>query len=135
MFLRIMNDDQKRALWVLAHHLVISDQSVSQKEGDLLDELKNGLRTEVSVSAQELFAKPSLEAFNTREVKVAAMLEILSLACGDNMFPDPESKMVQKLAKDFGFGEEDFSTMKNWAEMNAVLLDQAMAMMEEQTVA
>lgn len=38
MFLRVFNDEPKCALVVIAHHLVVSDHSISQKEGDLLDE-------------------------------------------------------------------------------------------------
>ncbi|HEY9080424.1 hypothetical protein [Magnetovibrio sp.] len=130
MFLRVLNDDQKRVLVVIAHHLVVSDHSISEKEGDLLDELLNGLHTNVPVSPQQLYAKPSLDVFDTREVKIAAMLEILTLACGDNMFPDAESKMVRKLARDFGFTNDEFEQMKAWGENNAVLRDQALAMMD-----
>jgi len=54
MFLRILNDDQKRSLLVIAHHVVVSDHSVSVKEGVLLDELLNGLRTDISHNAQAI---------------------------------------------------------------------------------
>lgn len=33
MFFRMLNDEQKRGLLVLAYHLVLSDHTVSQKEG------------------------------------------------------------------------------------------------------
>jgi len=130
MFLRNLNDDQKRTLVVIAHHLVVSDHSVSPKEGELLDELLNGLRTDVRVGPSQLYAKPTLEVFDSREVRVAVMLEILTLACGDNMFPDPESKMVERLARDLGFSSAEFEAMKTWAERNAALLDEALAMMD-----
>ena len=130
MFLRILNDDQKRSLFVLAHHLVVSDHSVSKQEGELLDELINGLRTEVRVTPQQLNSKPSLDVFDSRDVRVAVMLEIITLACGDNMFPDPESKMVQKLSKDLGFSNSEYAEMKLWGEKNAVLLSEALAFME-----
>lgn len=130
MFLRILNDDQKRVLVVIAHHLVVSDHSISKKEGDILDELLNGLRTEVHVTPQQLYAKPSLEVFDSREVRVAVMLEILTLACGDNMFPDSESKMVEKLSRDLGFSSAEFEDMKHWGEKNSLLLNEALTMME-----
>jgi len=130
MFLRILNDDQKRVLVIIAHHLVISDQSISKKEGDILDELLNGLRTEVRVTPQQLYAKPSLAVFDSREVRIAVMLEILTLACGDNMFPDPESKMVEKLSRDLGFSNAEFEDMKQWGEKNSLLLNEALTMME-----
>ncbi len=125
MFLRILNDDQKRALWVIAYHLVVSDHSVSIKEGDLMDELTNGLRTEIPVSPQQLLEKPSLDAFDSREPRVAAMLEILTIALGDNMFPNPESALVANLASDFGFDATEFAAMRAWAVRNSVLLDEA----------
>jgi len=58
------------------------------------------------------------------------MLEILSLACGDNMFPTPESMMVQKLARDLGFSNTEYEIMKEWGQRNAALLDEALAMMD-----
>ena len=76
MFLRILNDDQKRSLLVIAHHVVVSDHSVSVKEGALLDELLNGLRTDIRITPKQLFTKPNLEVFDTRESRVAVMLEV-----------------------------------------------------------
>lgn len=131
MFLRILNDEQKRALWVLAYQLVVSDHSVSKKEGKLLDELTNGLRTEIRVSPQQLVEKPSLAVFDSYEVKCAVMLEVLSLAYGDNLFPDAESKMVQKLAHDLGFSDSESEALKNWGKRSALLLDDALALMSK----
>jgi len=65
MFLRILNDDQRRALWAIAYHLVLADHTVSEKEDALLDELTNGLRTQIPLTPQELMEKPNLEVFDT----------------------------------------------------------------------
>ena len=130
MFLRILNDDQKRALFVLAHHLVVADHSVSDREGDLLDELANGLRTKIPVSPQELHEEARLQAFDTREVRVAVMLEILTLAYGDNAVPGAESKMISELADDLGFTAGEFATMKTWGERSAQLLGEATRLMD-----
>ncbi len=129
MFLRTLNDDQKRALWVLAYHLVVSDHNVSLKEGELMDELTNGLRTDIPVLPQQLVERPSVEAFDTRESRVAVMLEILTVALGDNMFPDAESKLVKDLASELGFGNEAFEELRSWAERNSTLLDEAQKIM------
>ncbi|NQU55625.1 MAG: hypothetical protein HQ513_00220 [Rhodospirillales bacterium] len=129
MFLRMLNDDQKRALWVLAYHLVLSDHNVSEKEGKLMDELTNGLRTEILLTPQQLMEKPTLDVFDTRETRVAVFLEILTLAFGDNMFPDAESKMVAKLATELGFSNEEFEKMKAWCERNCALIDEATTLM------
>ena len=130
MFLRNLDDDQKRALWVIAYHLVVADHSVSHSEGELLDELTNGLRTQMPLSPQQLMEKPQLAVFNSRNSRVAVMLEILTVALGDNMFPAAESAMVKKLAHDLGFSDKEFADMKIWAEKNCALLEAATEMME-----
>jgi hypothetical protein len=130
MFLRILNDDQKRALFVLAHHLVVSDHSVSKRESDLLDELSNGLRTKIPVTPQELHEEARLHVFDTREVRVAVMLEILILAYGDNAVPGAESEMISELARDLGFTDAEFVVMKSWGERSSQLLGEATKLME-----
>ncbi len=115
----------------IAYQLVVSDHSVSEKEGKLLDELINGLRTDIRISPQQLIERPSLAIFNTRESKCAVILEILTLAYGDNMFPDAESKMVQRLANDLGFSKTEYEAMKAWGERSRSLLDDGLAMMVE----
>ncbi len=130
MFLRILNDDQKRALFVLAHHLVVADHSVSAIEGDLLDELANGLRTKIPVTPQELHEEARLGAFDSREVRVAVMLEILTLAYGDNAVPGAESAMIAELARDLGFTADEFTAMKAWGERASALLGDAAGLMD-----
>lgn len=129
MFMRMLNDDQKRALLVLSYHLAMADHTVTEEEGDLLDELRNGLRTDVAVSPQQLLERPSLAVFDSRDTRVAVVLEILTLAYGDNAFPDSESRMVSKLAEDFGFSGDELERMKTWAQKNCALLDDALALM------
>ncbi len=94
-----------------------------------LDELINGLRTDIRISPQQLVERPSLSLFNTRETKCAVILEILTLAYGDNMLPDAETKMVQRLASDLGFSKTEYEAMKAWGERSRSLLDDALAMM------
>lgn len=129
MFLRVLNDDQKRALWVLAYHLVLADHTVSDEESKLMDELTNGLRTKIPLSPQQLMEEPSLDAFDTREARVAVFLEILTLSFADNMFPNAETEMVAKLASDLGFSDGEFAEMKIWSQKNCTLLDEATRLM------
>lgn len=131
MFLRTLNDNQKRNLLVLAYHLVLADHSVSQKEGALLDELRMGLRTDLPVSPQQLHERPTLDVFDSRQVRVAVLLEILTLAYGDNAVPDAESDMIAELAADLGFSNDEFAAMKSWSERNCALLDEAQALMAD----
>lgn len=70
-----------------------------------------------------------LVVLDTREIRAAVMPEALALAYGSNMFSDPESKMVHKVPCDLRFSDEKFTGMKNWAEVNAVLLAQATEIM------
>ncbi len=131
MFLRLLNDDQKRALLVLGYHLVVSDHSVSEKEGALLDEVINGLRTEIQVTPQQLHERPSMKVFDSRAVRFAVMLEILTIAYGDNLFPEAESKMIANLGMELGFQGAELDRMREWAQRSAVLLEEAQNMMSE----
>ncbi|NQW00147.1 MAG: hypothetical protein HQ483_10650 [Rhodospirillales bacterium] len=131
MFLRMLNDDQKRSLLVIAFQLVQTDHSISEKEDALLDEVINGLRTDIPVTPQQLYERPSLTIFDTRPVRVAVMLEILTLAVGDNRFPAAESKMVSALAKELGFSADDLAWMTSWAGRSAALLDEAQQRMAD----
>ena len=118
-------------MWVLAYHLAVSDDTVPLKEKALVDELANGLRTEIPISPQQLLGSPSLAAFDSRESRVAAMLEILVIAMGDNKLPSAESKFVEDLASKFGFSKDEFYSMKGWAERNTVLLDEMSQFMKK----
>jgi len=130
MFLRMLNDDQKRALLILAYHLVVSDNSVSDGESELLDELANGLRTDIPVTPQQLLERPSLKIFDTRQSRVALMLELLTLSYGDNQVPSAESVMIQKLARDLGFSDIETEKMKKWGESSCRLLNDALTLIE-----
>ncbi len=123
MFLRHLTAEQKKALLVLAYHMVIADDHVSDEESALLDELKHDLGVNVVVTPQELFERPSAAVFDSRESKMTALVQILSLAFADNRFPPSESEMVRDFTRELRIPAKEMPSIEAWARQHIRLLE------------
>ena len=124
MYLRYLTADQKKALLVLAYHMVIADGTVSDEESNLLDELKHGLGVDAVVTPQAMYERPSLAVFDSRRAKMTALVQILALAFADNLFPTSESDMVRDFTREIGIAAEEMPAIEDWVRRQNVMVEE-----------
>jgi uncharacterized tellurite resistance protein B-like protein len=130
MFLRILNEAERQAFLALAREYIQADQKATPQEEELLRVfcLEMGLDP-----ALQLPAKPRAEryaAFRARPARVAALLELLALACADKDFDRRERELVFETAKAFGIPEHELKALADWNDKHLGLLSEAFALMQ-----
>jgi uncharacterized tellurite resistance protein B-like protein len=130
MFLRILNDAERQAFLALAREYIQADRKTTPQEAELMKVfcLEMGLDP-----ALQLPAKPRAEwlaAFRARPARVAALLELLALACADKDFDRRERELVFETAKAFGIPEHELKALADWNDKHLGLLSEAFALMQ-----
>ncbi len=78
----------------------------------------------------ELNGDLDVSAFDTRQSRTVAMMEILALAYADDYLDEAESNMISDIAVAFGFSQDDLTRMAEWAMSSLELISRGEAMMD-----
>lgn len=131
MFLRDFTDEQKQAFLVLADKVVLADGRLAPEEAALL----GTFRAEMGVAEAPL---PSMDIeqaakpFDSRPVKVAALLELIALGHADGDFDKDESAVVKEIKSAFGLSLAEFEAMTNWVLRQMALAREASELMAQE---
>ena len=129
MFLQHLNDRQGAAFLFLAEAVAAADGNIKYTEITKLTSFFKQLHTGMEPQECSLAEAPAL--FDTRKVRVSAILELLILAHTDNEYHAAERDLIGRLGDAFGISSEDLSRMTLWAARYAQLTRDARAFFDE----
>lgn len=125
MFLYSLSQEQKKSFLGLAHRFITTDNCLAPQEEDLLKIMTTemGLSTDTEIPTLEL--PQLLTAFDTRQAKIAILLELVGLGYSDNDFHPEENGFVRQVADTFGILEDEIKAMENWVLRQMMLVQEA----------
>ena len=131
MFLHILNDSQQKAFLALAKRFIEADSQIAEEEQNLLELMYAEMNLDFDAELPggepaELFA-----AFDTRQPRVAALLELIATGHADNSFDPAESKFIRQAADAWGIPEAEVARMESWIQRQQGLIAEAESFWEE----
>lgn len=115
MFLTLLEGKQKTAFLGLAKRLINADARLSRGEANLVELMKREMGLSGEVVIQPGSMTEEIQEFNSHDTRIAALLELLGLACSDGEYCNEEKGLVEELAKAFGVNDDELLSMENWA--------------------
>ncbi len=125
MFLHLLNEPQQKALLALTKQFIETDRNLADAEQNLLELMY----AESGLDFGEELPGDSLEtlaaAFDTKQARAAALLEILGVGHADEEFSPEESAFVSNLAEHLGLTEDQVRAMESWVSRQIALAREA----------
>ena len=125
MFLHLLNETQQTALLAIAKQFIEVDRHLADEEQNLLELMyaESGLDFDTELPQGDVASL--LPAFDTRQAKAAALLEIIGVGHADQTFHGDESAFVRKMAQGLGIAEDEVRRMESWVERQLQLAQEA----------
>jgi hypothetical protein len=129
MWLSALKPDQREALLGLAHNVVVSDGLLDPNEEGMLDEFKREMELHPALEAEYLELEGIERTFDTRKVRLIALLNLLRLSYVDGAFEIEEECLLKEVSRAFEFSEEEFLLLDNWVRRLIALESEAKGLM------
>ena len=121
MFVGKLNEAQRRSFMALVMKMALADAQVKPEEVDVLEEFSAVFGPDLKIPPEEIYGATNVDAFDTRESQVIALLGMLVVAFSDKHFHVDESTVLTDAAAAFGITGPELLKMKTWAERAARL--------------
>ncbi len=114
MFLRDLNQEEKKAFLSLAFKIIKCDGCLAQEEKERIEEIRveTGLFTETELMDKSI--EELVNIFSSKESKKSALIEAVRLAYIDGEYDNQEQKILRAMALGFGFNEKEAMEIENW---------------------
>ncbi len=129
MWLNSLSDEQRKALFGLAHNVVVSDGLLDPNEELMMDEFKREMDLEPELEPEYLELDGIERIFDTARARAIVLLNLLHLSYADGAFEVEEECLLREVASAFGVGDERFMHMCNWVRRLKALEAEARAFM------
>lgn len=125
MFLHILNDSQQKAFLALAQQFIAADSQIAEEEQNLLELMHAEMNLEFDAELPESDLAGLLAAFDTRQARVAALLELIATGHADSNFHPEESAFIHQAATAWGIPEAEVARMESWIQRQQSLIAEA----------
>jgi uncharacterized tellurite resistance protein B-like protein len=121
MFLHLLDEDQQKAFLAVARQFVEADRNLSEGEQNLLELMvaEMGLDFDMELPSGDL--DTLLQAFDSRQVRAAVLLELIGVGHADEEFHAEESKLLQEIAGKLDVSEAELREMEIWVNRQLAL--------------
>ena len=114
MWLRGLNDPQRRALLGLAHNVVVSDGLLDPNEEQVMDELRAEMGLGSDVLADYIELDGLDRVFDSSRARSIALINLIRVGYADGAFEIEEECLLHELATQFAVDKPTFSRMEDW---------------------
>lgn len=130
MWLSSLTNDQRQALLRLAHNVVVSDGLLDPNEEGMLKEFRQemGLNSDTEIEYLELEGVDRI--FDSRRVRVVALLNLLKLSYADGAFEIEEECLLKEIGQAFEIDAAEFMLLDNWVKRLLSLEEEAEGLMQ-----
>jgi uncharacterized tellurite resistance protein B-like protein len=125
MFLHILNDSQQKAFLALAKRFIEADSQIAEEEQNTLELMYAEMNLSFDEELPSGETSEMLAAFDTRQARVAALLELISTGHADNSFDPAESEFIRQAAAAWGIAEAEVARMESWIQRQQSLIAEA----------
>jgi uncharacterized tellurite resistance protein B-like protein len=124
MLRHMLSEDEKKVFLALAYKVALADHWVPNPEGEFLERLMQDMNI-LTVRAEDVIGKPDLGAIVSRRSRAIIVMDLICLAYSDAEYHANESVVLREVSASLGFSESEFLTMKQWAMLQADVMQQA----------
>jgi hypothetical protein len=128
MFLGVLTTEQKRAFVALAEQMITADAISVGSEADALATLYREMGVERS--SEQAAVEQLVGAFDSRQARVAALLELIGLGYSDANYCVDEKSFVATVAREMNLTSE-LPRLEEWVKTHVDHIEAALAMMHE----
>lgn len=125
MFLRRLNEEQKKVLIPLGRIVIAADGVLAPEEKELFDDMK----AEMEMLGREELHTESIDdyihVFESDESKHIVLFELMLLAHADGDFHEKESRFIDDIAIRFSIPDDKVKQIENLASRQMDLLKEA----------
>lgn len=121
MFVENLVGSEKSAFLGLARKVVQADGVLAPREAQLLSSFAAATEAEFAEGTVQELAS----AFQTRQSKVSALLELIGLGYADGEYRPIESALVGEISRALGFADDEVAGMESWVVRQTALLQEA----------
>lgn len=125
MWLANLSMAQREALLGLAHNVVVSDGLLDPNEEGMLIDFKREMGLPTTVEPEYLELAGIGQIFETREVRVIAIINLLRVSYADGAFEIEEECLLKEIATAFELSTQDFLLLDNWVRRLLALEEEA----------
>jgi len=105
----------------LVTKMALADAQVKPEEVEVLEEFTSLFGGDMRIPPDEIYGPTNVDAFDSHESRIIALLGMLVVAYSDNHFHIDESAVIVDTAKAFGIDDAVLLEMKSWAQRSAAL--------------
>ncbi|MBM3458834.1 MAG: hypothetical protein FJX77_09930 [Armatimonadetes bacterium] len=131
MFVHTLNDAQQTALLALAQRFVHADARLAESERNLLELLAAEAGRNPADEIPEQTMDSLLAAFDTRQARAVAVLELIGVGHADDHFCPAESLALSEIAGGLGFNGQEVQAMESWVQRQLALAQEVAQFWEE----
>jgi hypothetical protein len=125
MFLHILNDSQQKAFLALAKQFIEVDRHLADEEQNLLELMHAEMNLDFEEELPTGTVPELLTAFDTRQARVAALMELIATGHADNNFDPAENAFIHDAAAAWGIADEEVDRMESWIQRQQGLIAEA----------
>jgi len=130
MWLSALTEEQREALFGLAHNVVVSDGILDPNEEGMLDEFRREMGINPGVEGEYLELEGIDDVFASRKARIIALLNLLRLSYADGAFEVEEECLLKEISRAFGVEDSEFMLLDNWVKRLAALEEEARDLMD-----
>lgn len=115
MSVKNLSVEQRKAIAVLAFHMMVADHEAVAVEHARVDWLEHELGVEGTIGPNEYFSEPPLSLFGDRQSQLLVMAELFLVAVADGRHHPNEKGFLIRLGNTFGLSSKSMTNLLNWA--------------------
>ncbi|MBU4175130.1 MAG: hypothetical protein KKB90_12485 [Actinobacteria bacterium] len=116
---------QQEAVIFLARELIATDDAITAKEQDVLDQMVREVELPMPSARYLSSHGAAVEALTTGKARAIAIIELLGIAHADGEYGEEERCYIQDLVQELGVPETTVTAMENWVLRYVALTDEA----------
>ncbi|MBU4179683.1 MAG: hypothetical protein KJ625_07090 [Actinobacteria bacterium] len=125
MYLSVLTPMQQEAVIFLARELIATDDAITAKEQDVLDQMVREVELPMPSARYLSSHGAAVEALTTGKARAIAIIELLGIAHADGEYGEEERCYIQDLVQELGVPETTVTAMENWVLRYVALTDEA----------
>ena len=116
MFLSLLNTTEKMLFLEVANQIIVSDGSIDNAEGQLLQTYKNEMGIPKEYSVKNISMSRVVSEIKNEQTKKIFLIELLSLCLINKEFSFAEKEIIKELCVGFDIDEQKCGQYEKWVK-------------------
>ena len=114
MWLSTLSDEQRNALFRLAHNVIVSDGILDPNEEGMMADFRREMEISSHLDPEYLALDGIDTVFPDREARIVVLLNLLKISYADGAFDIEEECLLNEIRPAFECSDDEFRLLDNW---------------------